>query len=62
MLSVLDLEQSWDGWPIVKFSRVRMSEDKLRTKHMCWYVGMVDDPKGLPGVSIAGLGVDGVLH
>ena len=45
-----------------KFSRVHMSEDKLRTKDLCWSVGMIYDPRGLTGVSTAGLGVDMVLH
>jgi hypothetical protein len=39
-----------------------MSENKVCTKDLCWYVGMVYDPRGLPGVSTAGLGVDGVLQ
>jgi hypothetical protein len=44
------------------FSRVHMSEDKVRTKDLCWSVGMVYDPRGLPGVSTAGPGVDVVLQ
>jgi hypothetical protein len=39
-----------------------MSENKVRTKDSCWPVGMVYDPRGLPGVSTAGPRVDGVLH
>jgi hypothetical protein len=39
-----------------------MSEDKVRTKDLCWSVGMIYGPRGLPGVSTVGLGVDGVLH
>jgi hypothetical protein len=39
-----------------------MSEDKVRTKDSCWSVGMVYDPKVLTGVSIADLGMDGVLQ
>jgi hypothetical protein len=41
-----------DGWPIGKFSRVRMSEDKVRAKDSCWSVEMVYCPKELPGVSL----------
>jgi hypothetical protein len=39
-----------------------MSEDKVRKKDSCWSVGMVYDPKGLPGVSNIDSGVDGVLQ
>jgi hypothetical protein len=39
-----------------------MSEDKVRTEDSCWSVGIVYRSIGLPGVSIAGPGVDGVLH
>jgi hypothetical protein len=39
-----------------------MSEDKVRTKDPCWFVGTIYDPSELPGVSIAGPGLDGVLH
>jgi hypothetical protein len=39
-----------------------MSEDKVRTKDSCWYVGMIYDPRGLSGVSITGPEVDGMLH
>jgi hypothetical protein len=31
----------WDGWPTEKFSRVRMSEDKVCTKDSWWYVGTI---------------------
>jgi hypothetical protein len=41
---------------------VRMSEDKVRTKDSCWFVGMVYGPKELSGVSIVDPRVDGVLH
>jgi hypothetical protein len=41
---------------------VRMSEDKVCTKDLCWSVGTIYDPRELPGVSTAGPGVDGVLH
>jgi hypothetical protein len=34
-----------------------MSEDKVRTKDLCWYVGTIYDPKELPGVSTAGPGI-----
>jgi hypothetical protein len=33
-LSVLGLEQSWDGWPTEKFSWVCMSDDKVHTKNL----------------------------
>jgi hypothetical protein len=33
------------------FSRVRMSEDKVRTKDSCWSVGTIYDPRELPEVS-----------
>jgi hypothetical protein len=39
-----------------------MSEDKVCTKDSCWSVGTIYDPRELPGVSTAGLGLDGVLH
>jgi hypothetical protein len=38
----------WDRWPIGKFSRVRMSEDKVRTKDSCWAVGTIYDSRELP--------------
>jgi hypothetical protein len=41
---------------------VCISEDKVHTKDSCWSVGMVYDPKGLPGVSTASSRVDGVLE
>jgi hypothetical protein len=37
-----------------KFSRVRMSEDKVRTKDSCWSVGTIYDPRELPIVSTSG--------
>jgi hypothetical protein len=40
---------------------VRMSEDKVSTKDLCWSVGMIYGLRGLPGVSIVGPGVDKVL-
>jgi hypothetical protein len=46
----------------VKFSQVRMSVDKVRIKDLCWSVGTIYDSRELPGVSIGGPGVDGVLH
>jgi hypothetical protein len=42
--------------------KLHMSEDKVRIKDLCWYVGMVYDPRGLPVISITGPGVDRVLH
>jgi hypothetical protein len=41
---------------------VCLSKDKVRTKDLCWYVGMVYDLRGLPGVSTTSLGVDRVLQ
>jgi hypothetical protein len=38
---------------------VRISEDKLCIKNSCWTVGIIYGPRGLPGVSIAGPGVEG---
>jgi hypothetical protein len=32
------------------------------TKDSCWSVGTIYNPRELPGVSTAGLGVDGVLQ
>jgi hypothetical protein len=43
-------------------SRVRMSEDKVRTKDPCWSVGTIYDPRELSRVSTIGPGVDGVLQ
>jgi hypothetical protein len=34
-----------------------MIEDKVCTKDPCWYVGMIYDPRELPGVSTTGLGI-----
>jgi hypothetical protein len=39
------------------FSRVRMSEDKMRIKDSSWSAGMIYDPRELPGVSTAGPGI-----
>jgi hypothetical protein len=58
-LGVIGLEKSWDGWPNGKSSRVHMSEHKVRIKDSWWSVGMVYGSRGLPRVSITGLGVDG---
>jgi hypothetical protein len=33
-------------------------KDKVRIKDSCWYVAMMHGPRGLLGVSTAGLGVD----
>jgi hypothetical protein len=52
----------WDGRPTGKFSWVRMSEDKVRIKDLCWFVGTIYDPRELPGVSIVGPRLDGVLQ
>jgi hypothetical protein len=46
----------------MKFSRVRMSEDKVHTKDSCWSVGTIYDCRELPGVSTTGPGVDRVLQ
>jgi hypothetical protein len=59
---MLGLEQSWDGWPTKKSSRVHMNEVKVRTKDSCWSVGMVHGLRGLPGVSTIGPGVHEVLQ
>jgi hypothetical protein len=48
-------EEIWDGWPIEKFYRVCMSEDKVCTKDPCWSVGTIYDPRELAGVSTAGI-------
>jgi hypothetical protein len=50
-LSVLGLEQFGMSDRPRSFSRVRMSEDKVRTKDSCWYVGTIYDPRELLGVS-----------
>jgi hypothetical protein len=34
-----------------------MSEDKVRTKDLCWPVGTIYDPRELPEVSTAGPGI-----
>jgi hypothetical protein len=39
-----------------------MSEDKVHTKDLYWYVRMIYYPIGLPGVSTTGPGVGEVLH
>jgi hypothetical protein len=36
---------------------VRMSEDKVRTKDSCWFVGTIYDLRELPGVSMTGPGI-----
>jgi hypothetical protein len=41
---------------------VCLSEEKVRTKDLCWFVGMVYGPRGLPGVSTTGPRVDEVLQ
>jgi hypothetical protein len=37
-------------------------EDKVHTKGSCWSVGTIYDPRELPGVSTAGLGIGRVLQ
>jgi hypothetical protein len=44
-LSVLDLEQFWDGWPSGKFLKKHESEDKTLWKDSCWFVASVGNPK-----------------
>jgi hypothetical protein len=39
-----------------------MSEDKVYTKDLCGSVGMIYDPRVLPGVSIVGPRMDEVLQ
>jgi hypothetical protein len=56
------LGEIWDGCPTGMFSRVCMSEDKVRTKDSCWSMGTIYGPRELSGVSIAGLGLDVVLQ
>jgi hypothetical protein len=41
----------------VKFSRVRMSEDEVHTKGLCWSMETIYDPRELSGVSTAGPGI-----
>jgi hypothetical protein len=50
------------GGRLGKSSRVRMSEDKVRTKGSGSSVQLVYDPRGLLGVSTNDLGVNGVLQ
>jgi hypothetical protein len=54
---VLGLEKFGMGDRPGSFSWVRMSEDKVRTKDPCWSVGIIYDPRELPGVSTAGPGI-----
>jgi hypothetical protein len=42
---------------IEKFSRVRMSEDIVRTKESVWSVETIYDTRELTGVSTAGPGI-----
>jgi hypothetical protein len=56
-LNVLGLEQFGMGDRPGSFSWVRMSEDKVRTKDLCWSVGTIYDPSELLGVSTAGPGI-----
>jgi hypothetical protein len=41
---------------------VRMSEDKVHIKDLCWFVRTIYDPRELSGVSTVGPGLDGVLQ
>jgi hypothetical protein len=41
---------------------MRMSENKVCTKDLCWSMGMIYDLRELSGVSTAGPEIDGVLH
>jgi hypothetical protein len=41
---------------------VRMSEDKVRRKDMCWFVGIFLGLRELPGVGGPGLGEAGPLQ
>jgi hypothetical protein len=34
-----------------------MSENKVRTKDPCWFMGTIYDPRELPGVSTVGTGI-----
>jgi hypothetical protein len=56
-LSVFGLEQFGMGDRPEIFCRVRMSEDKVRTKDSCWSIGTIYDPRELSGVSTAGPGI-----
>jgi hypothetical protein len=47
----------WDRWPTGNFYRVRMNEDKARTKDSCWSLGIIYNPRELTGVSTASLGI-----
>jgi hypothetical protein len=38
-----------------------MSKDKVCTKDPCWSVGIIYDPRELPGVSTINPGVNGVF-
>jgi hypothetical protein len=53
-LSVVGLEQFGMGDRLGSFPRVHMSEDKVRIKDLCWFVGTIYDPRELPVVSTAG--------
>jgi hypothetical protein len=44
-----------------KFSRVRISEDKVRTKDPCWSMETIYDPRELPGVSTTGPGIGRIV-
>jgi hypothetical protein len=59
---VLGLEQFGMGDRPGSFSWVRMSEDIVCTKDLCWSVGTIYDPRELPGVSPPVQGLDRVLQ
>jgi hypothetical protein len=50
------------GYPSFWVPTVRICEDKVRTKELCWSVGMIYDFRGLSGVSTSDPGVDEMLH
>jgi hypothetical protein len=54
---MLGLEQFGMGDRPGSFSWVRMSEDKVCTKDLCWSVGTIYDPRELPGVSTIDPGI-----
>jgi hypothetical protein len=51
---VLGLEQFGIGDRQGSFSRAHMSEDKVCTKDLCWFVGTIYDPRELSEVSTVG--------
>ena len=59
---MIDFKQFGMGDRPGSFSRVCMSEDKVRTKESCWSVGTIYDFRELTEVSTADPGVDMVLQ